>query len=417
VADCGERKTTCDAIFSPGLCEWETGRHQEMAAEIATCEAAGAVHEAKKAGILEAIKRKRRRGQDTAGEECELQKLAGHAPVPPLVPRLLYADATPEALAHALATGWLSGGVLSAEAGAVFGAHGMGQDTILRNLALLNVLWDGGERAIDRRSKPSFLLRGRRLTFGLMVQPEALRGFLERAGTLPRGTGFIARFLIAWLGSTQGTRAYRLAPEAMPHVEQFGKRIRALLDQPLATDERNSLTPPVFDLSPQARAEWIRFHDEVERELGAFGKFRGVRDVAAKAAENVAHLAALFRVLEHGPAGTIRAKEIAAAGQIVAWHLTEARRLLAELDTPPSLAAAIRFDAWLRNEATANGTDRVPAKRIYRETKLRGPNCVRDSRDLRAALAILAERGRARMEEDGCRRTVAINPALLSGRE
>jgi len=27
------------------------------------------------------------------------------------------------------------------------------------------------------------LLRGRRLTFGLMVQPEALRGFLERAGT------------------------------------------------------------------------------------------------------------------------------------------------------------------------------------------------------------------------------------------
>ena len=87
--------------------------------------------------------------------------------------------------------------MLSAEAGAVFGAHDMGQETILRNLALLNVLWDGGEMAIDRRSKSSFLLRGRRLKFGLMVQPEALRGFLERAGTLPRSTGFIARFLIA----------------------------------------------------------------------------------------------------------------------------------------------------------------------------------------------------------------------------
>ena len=37
--------------------------------------------------------------------------------------------------------------------------------------------------------------------------------------------------------------------------------------------------------------------------------------------------------------------------------------------------------------------------------------------DLRAALAILAERGRARMEEDGRRRSVAINPALLDGRE
>ena len=46
-----------------------------------------------------------------------------------------------------------------------------------------------------------------------------------------------------------------------------------------------------------------------------------------------------------------------------------------------------------------------------------GPNCVRDSRDLRAALAILAECGRARMEEDGLRRAVAINPALLVERE
>ena len=413
VADSGERKTTCDAIFCPALRDWESGQRQEMSPEIAKLEAATEVFEAKKAGILEAIKHKRRRAQDTADEERELEALVNHAPVPPLIPRLLFADATPEALAHALATGWPSGGVLSAEAGAVFGAHGMGQDTILRNLALLNVLWDGGEMAIDRRSKPSFVLRGRRLTFGLMLQPEALRGFLERAGTLPRGTGFIARFLIAWPGSTQGTRAYRPAPEAMPQVALFGARIQALLTQPLATDAHGCLTPAVLDLSPQARSEWIRFHDEVERELGARGAFRGVRDVAAKAAENAARLAALFHVLEHGASGTIASDEIRAAACVVGWHLNEARRLLADLDTPPALAAAIRLDSWLRNEAQANGTDRVPTKRIYQY----GPNCVRDSRDLRAALAILNERGRARMEEGGRRRAVAINPALLVDRE
>ena len=181
-----------------------------------------------------------------------MQELAGRAPAPPLVPRLLYADATPEALAHALATGWPSGGVLSAEAGAVFGAHGMGQETILRNLALLNVLWDGGEIAVDRRSKSSFQLRDRRLTFGVMVQPEALRGFIERAGALPRGTGFLARFLIAWPESTQGQRSYRPAPVAMPAVERFNMRIRALLDTPLITDVRGGLAPTVLDLSPSA---------------------------------------------------------------------------------------------------------------------------------------------------------------------
>jgi len=58
-------------------------------------------------------------------------------------------------------------------------------------------------------------------------------------------------------------------------------------------------------------------------------------------------------------------------------------------------------------------TDRVPTKRIYQY----GPNCVRDSRDLRAALAIIAERGQARLEADERWRYAAINPALLAYRE
>jgi len=87
-------------------------------------------------------------------------------------------------------------------------------------------------------------------------------------------------------------------------------------------------------------------------------------------------------------------EEIRAAAWIVGWHLNEARCLLADLDTPPSFAAAIRLDAWLCNEARANDTDRVPTKRIYQY----GTNCVRDSRDLRAALSIFAERGRARSD-------------------
>ena len=409
VADSGERKTTCDAIFSPALRDWEAGQRQEMSPLVAKFEAATVVFDAKKAGIVEAIKHKRRRSQDTAGEEQELEALVGDAPVVPLVPRLLYADATPEALAHALATGWPSGGVLSAEAGAVFGAHSMGPDTIMRNLAMLNVMWDGGEIPIDRRSKPSFILRGRRLTFGLMIQPEAMRGFMDRAGALARGTGFIARFLVAWPESTQGMRAYRPAPEAMPQVALFCARIRELLSHALPTDAHGSLTPAVLDLSPQARAEWIRLHDDIELELGARGEWRGVRDVAAKAAENAARMAALFHVLEHGPTGLISSEEIQAAGRIVRWHLNEARRLLADMNTPTALASAIRLDGWLRNEALANSSNHVPTKRIYQY----GPNCVRDSRDLRAALAILAERGRARLQEDGRRRVVAINPTLL----
>ncbi len=72
------------------------------------------------------------------------------------------------------------------------------------------------------------------------------------------------------------------------------------------------------------------------------------------------------------------------------------------------MSAAIRFDAWLCGEAQRTGDGRIPTTRVYRY----GPGCVRDNKDLKEALALLAEHGRARLEEDGRRRFVVVNPAL-----
>ena len=411
VAESGERKTTCDRILGAALREWERDRTRAAAPEQAAHASATAVLQAKRDGLLEAIRRKRRDGHDTAEDEAALNELAASAPQAAPVPRLLYADATPEALSHALASGWPSGAVMSAEAGAVFGAHGMGYETIMRNLALLNVLWDGGEIAIDRRSKPSFRLRDRRLTFGLMVQPEALRGFLDRAGTLPRGSGFIARFLIAWPASTQGTRSYRPAPASMPGVERFGLRIRELLDTPLCTHADGGLQPPELTLSPAAHSAWVEAHDRFERALAAGGDLADIRDVAAKAAENVARLAANFQVLAHGPGEVIDADAICDAATVIGWHLHEARRLLSELDSSTDFAAAIRLDDWLIAEARRTGDHRIPTPRVYQ----RGPRCVREAKTMKAALATLTERGRALMQEDRQRRFVVVNPILVRG--
>lgn len=80
---------------------------------------------------------------------------------------------------------------------------------------------------------------------------------------------------------------------------------------------------------------------------------------------------------------------------------------------PEELEGAIVTNDFLAFDINEDEVEReffnVFTKRIYQY----GPNCVRDSRDLRAALVVLAERGRARMEESGRRRSVAINPALL----
>jgi putative DNA primase/helicase len=94
VADSGERKTTCDAMFCRALRDWESERRQALLPDIAHAEAAAAVFEAKKAGILDAIKLKRRKGEDTSGRERELRDFVRDPPQALRVPRLLYADAT-----------------------------------------------------------------------------------------------------------------------------------------------------------------------------------------------------------------------------------------------------------------------------------------------------------------------------------
>ena len=207
---------------------------------------------------------------------------------------------------------------------------------------------------------------------------------------------------------TQGTRSYRVAPESMPAVERFGLRIRELLDTPLCTHADGALQPPELALSPPAHAAWVQAHDRIERALAVGGDFAEIRDVAAKAVENVARLAALFHVLAHGPGGVVNAETIHAAATIIGWHLHEARRLLSDLDTPTDLSAAIRFDAWLVAEARRSSDHCIPTSRVYQF----GPGCVREAKAMRTALATLTELGRARLEENEKRRFVAVNPAL-----
>ena len=64
----------------------------------------------------------------------------------------------------------------------------------MRNLTLLNVLWDGGTHSVGRRTSECFTVKGARLTVALQVQEPTLREFFARSGTLARGTGFLAGF-------------------------------------------------------------------------------------------------------------------------------------------------------------------------------------------------------------------------------
>ena len=276
--------------------------------------------------------------------------LQSEKPAKPRVERLLLGDETPESLAWTLSQHWPSAGVVSSEAGVIFGAHGMGKDSVMRNMSLLNVLWDGGTHLVGRRTSESFTVRGARLTLALQVQEPTLREFFARCGTLARGTGFLARILVSWPESTQGFRLFTEPPETWPNLSKFNTRIAEILAKEAPMDENGALTPLMLTMDSTAKAAWVDFHDKIESMLVTHGELYDVRDVASKSADNVARLAALFHVFVSKISeisNSISAEWVEAASNIVAWHLNESRRLLGELAVPAELMDAVRLDAWL----------------------------------------------------------------------
>jgi putative DNA primase/helicase len=405
--DSGERKSTCDGFFTSAIRDYQAEQAELAKPELEKHRAKLAAWEAKRAGMLDAIKAATKGSKPTANIERDLHRHEQDRPIPPRVPFLLRGDDTPENLAFVLANDWPSAGAISAEAGAILGAHGMGKDSIMRNLALLNILWDGGTLSIGRRKSESFTVRGARLTVALQIQEATLREFFTRSGALARGTGFFARFLFAWPSSTQGTRYFSEAPTNWPHLAAFNRRIAALLNQPAPLGDDGALNPPMMTLTPEAKAAWVEYHDAIESELASGGELYDVRDVASKSADNAARIAALFHVFEHGTDGAIGLEVFEGASRIAAWHLNESRRFFGELALPMELADAARLDSFLVEHCGRKRTHIVGKNHVRQH----GP--LRDGGRLDAAIRELAALDRLQLVKDGKRLDIRLNPVLV----
>ena len=407
--DSGERKTSTDEHFIAPIREYEKDVAEKAKPDISEFKAAERAWVAKGKGVEARITKDARDGKPTAQHEKELQDLESSRPTAPRVPRLLHTDSTSEAMAWALSERYPSAGVFSSEAGTVLGGHSMGKESSLRNFAFYNSAWDGRKSASDRRTQDSTRACPVRLTVWLAAQPEAVKAFVDGSRGLAMGTGFMARFLITLPKSTQGTRLFKEAPTGWPKLSAFQNRLRELLETPIAFDDSGDLALDVLDLSPEAKRLWVEFRDSVERELSPSGAMADAREFAAKAADNAARLAAIFHIFANGPTGYIGADSIAAAATIVSWHCMEALRFVGELAVPRPTANALALEAWLLDRCrSGEAVSRRDVQRL-------GPGVIRDNDALQEALDVLTEANRARAIQDGRRKLVEVNPALLEG--
>jgi len=379
IAESGERKTSADRRMARAIRQWTEQYLTDHADEVKTAKGQIAAYEAERDGLLAKIKaasggKSSGKLPDMAELKSRLEALDRNAPVEPIMPTLFYEDNSPEALAQYIASGWPSSSLWSDEGGLVIGGHGMGDDSMMRSLALLNRMWDGNPFERRRTTAKSFVVKGRRLTCSIMMQHVVLCRLLDASGGASRGLGFLARFLLAWPESTMGSRLYRDINIDGPEMLSWDRRLTELLSLPLPTEGENmALNPPVIALSAAAKREWITFHDSVEKELGRLGEFGDVSDFAAKTAENATRLAGILWTFQHGTAGEIDIGTMQAGAAIASWHLGEAKRILGATTMPQAVADAMLLIHWMqqtgRNEVSPRDILNKGASRLRKKER------------------------------------------------
>lgn len=424
-AHSGERKTAVDGAFSKDIRQWESEQREEQMPTYRRGKAMQtALNERRQARIkkIGALEAKGSAESEMERKECEarlmeLEDQATNLYIEPL-PHLYYEDTTTEGLICSLGSGYPTAMINSSEGGMILGGHSMKDENALQFLAVANKLWDGDPIKQTRKQAGAVDVIGRRFSLSIQIQPDFFQKITEKGG---RGSGFLARSLLAFPETLMGTRLYTPPPNYMPGLDRFNFRSRELLSLPLPVNERYELKPPIMKLSKGAHAVWEEYYNTVEKELGVYGDYVLVKDVGSKSAENAARIACVFQVWDEGPGGEITTDAMASGIAIAGWHLKEAARIFFDADKPQELTDAELLSQWLISQAPAlTRKDESPLMdkegRVSPTEILQfGPHQLREKRRRDQALLELMADGvnHIRVMKIGNRKLVQVNPWLL----
>lgn len=392
VAKSGERKTGAEKYFLRGLRDFQT-HHEKREAEH-NSNFAGRLLVWKSVGfaLRQAHTAAIRKGEDDV-EEFE-ERMFAHAENEPRLaqsPKLFYADTTQEALLHGLATRWPSAVLQSSEASLILAGKAS------RNLAALNILWDGGEVDVDRRSGDSYTVRNAHLSASLMVQHGVIQKFLAKGSGHARDIGFLARCMICAPTSTQGERQiFSLEPKCTDSLDTFAQVTRELIRGYCSDDGVVCSEPIVLQFDANAARVWVDFYNWVEQGLKTLGMFSDISDFASKAPENVARVAAIFHAMEGKDGTLIDMQTTGCAIEVVKWYLFEFKRLLGE---PNQLSEAFvnarQLEQWLQAKCLEHKSQQFSQSYV----RTFGPNRLRDKKMLDGALMQLASEGKLSIQK------------------
>lgn len=306
-------------------------------------------------------------------------------PEAPLKPLLAASEPTFEGLVRLLAEGPPAQGVFADEGGSFLGGHAMGADARLRTMTGLSSLWDGSVLKRVRAGDGVTILPGRRLAMHLMMQP--LIALEMTHDEMMRDQGFLSRILISAPAARSGTRFHKEPkPSSRPLVQRYGARLLEILEKPwnVRPGTRQELEPQTLVFTPEAKARWIEFYNQIEGSLGPDGKLSSIRGLANKMPEHASRIAGVLTLVRDTGAKEIRLEEFESGIELARHYTKEALRLRNARPSNPDLMDAEKLLHWLHHKWDEDHIS-------VREISTRGPAALRDK--------VLAERAVKRLED------------------
>ncbi|MBB1493025.1 DUF3987 domain-containing protein [Paracoccus sp. MC1854] len=240
-----------------------------------------------------------------------------------------------------------SAGLLSDEAGAFLGGYALKPGQAQRTFANLNSLWDGRQIRLAN-AKGETVLRGRRLTLHLMMQPTVTGKLI--GDPMAENIGFLPRCLIVEPESTIGSRRITAVTESQPAAERARDWLVELLSKalPIPDPETKELVPRSLPLSAGAREALVAAANDIESAQAAGGTFEGVRAFASKTAENACRIAGVLTLWRDPDTTEVDADDMESGLGLALYYLHEAQRLLGRTGVDANLRLADDLRIWLQ---------------------------------------------------------------------
>ena len=336
----------------------------------------------------------------------------------PQNPKNLFDDATIEPILDRFISGEMNNASWTTdEAGQFFNGHTMTGDTAGSALSAITKLYSDGEVSRLRSQKSAYATPqtdAHNVRMTLLLQGQ--RVVLEQALTDPlmNGQGFLARALIACPEDLRGHRVWddekrrNDSPYDNPDLIAYWTRCQSLLD-PLPANLPNDSTGTPQRLKVQwaegAEQTFYKHMQAIENRQARGQALEYLKAYASRMAENASRIASLMAFFEGRKA--ITTDDIRRAFMLVEYSTSERLRYLDATPTGEQNDSE-KLSSWLVDKARGKKPPILNKSFVSQNA----PNALRGKK-LNGLLDDLESMGHIRLESDGRKRLVLINPKLI----